>query len=97
MSSSLRPQAWPIPGDPEGAMYLNASMVIELMRRYSHDTPQARQFLAAYHSEEAEIAGRKPYLSEDKMREEAFTGACKRLGINLVTCSEDGKPLPDTR
>jgi hypothetical protein len=75
-------------------MYLNASMVIELMRKYSHDTPQARQFLAAYHSEEAEVAARSPYLSEIKIREEAFTAACKRLGIKLVRRSEDGKSLP---
>lgn len=79
--NSLRPMARPIPGDPDGAMALNATAVIELMRMYAPDTPAAREFLAVYHAAEADVATAHPYWSEDKIRDEAMLETKRRLPL----------------
>jgi hypothetical protein len=86
--SSLLPQVMPMPGDPDGAMHLNASAVVELMKRYAPDTPQAREFLEAYHAAEVDVAFSQPYLAEAKIRDEAFVLCCQRLGIRLSGMDE---------
>jgi hypothetical protein len=78
----------PIPGDPDGTMLLNASAVVELMKRYASDTPKARDFLRAYHAAEADVASSHPYLAEAKIRDEAFVLCCNRLGIKLTGMDE---------
>ncbi len=80
----LRPRATPIPGATDGAVYLNATAVLELARIYAPDTPAARKLLKAYHTAEAEIAATHPHWSEGKIRNEAFRSAAQRIGWKVI-------------
>lgn len=80
--NSLRPMAEPIEGHPDGAMRLNATMVLELLRQYAPDTPAAQRFLDIYHAAEADIAAAHPYWSEGKIRDAAFLETKRRTDID---------------
>ena len=83
-TNSLLPVGIPIPGATDGALYLNATAVLEISRMYTHDTPRARELLDAYHTAEAETAATHPDWSEGKIRNEAFVLAARRLGWKVV-------------
>lgn len=83
----LLPETMPDPRNPEGSPLINAPAMVELARRT--DTPAAKAFLVAYHEAEADVARRKPFLSEGMIRAEAVVIAAKALG---ATVTVDGKP-----
>ena len=83
--TSLKPMAYPIPGDPDGAYELNPTMVVELMKKYAPENDNARVFMKQYHAAEAQIANQHPYLSEEKIRGEAMITAVDAIGMRY-TC-----------
>jgi hypothetical protein len=61
---------------------LNSSAVIELAR--ATNSPEAHAFLKQYHECESDIAREKPFLSEQKIRDEAVVSAFQALGARIV-------------